>query len=174
MFSAEVHRGGRASGKREGNRVARIDRATRRQVICSFIGLSSADLTPGLYNQQFSAHFLSMLLPMDIAPENIITGFRSAKLVLLCNGDVKLKGDGLAWIDTKSGGSCGLNHGGIARNMERDIAEECGHKLMRHEISITKLNDCRRPCHESKPTRGPPFCDVKGFLADLNGHVNVS
>src|SRR5512141_2428772 len=115
-----------------------------------------------------------MLLPMDIAPEDIIAGCRGAILVFFRQRGVKFKGHRLPWIDANSSSSCCLDQGSIARNAERDIAEQCGHKLMRHEIPVAKLKDRRHPCYESKPTICPPFCDVKGFLADINGHVNFS
>ena len=87
---------------------------------------------------------------------------------------VKFKGHRLPWIDANSGGSCCLDQCGIARNAERDVPEECGHKLMCHEIPVAKSNGRRHPCHESNTSLCRPFCDVKGFLADINGHVNFS
>ena len=51
------------------------------------------------------AAILFMGLPMDVAPEDIIAGFRGTILVLLRHGGVKLKGHHLPWIEANSGGS---------------------------------------------------------------------
>src|SRR5262245_24431078 len=175
MFSSEVdQQDRRGSRTREGNRVARIDQTTRRMRTWTSITLSAADLTPGLYDRQFPAHLLSMLLPMDIAPEEIIDVPHGAKLVRLRPGGVKLKGDRLPWIEANSGSSCRLDERGVSRNAKRDLVEQCGHKLMRHEIPVAQLNDRRHPCHESKALLCPSFSDLKRFLANINDHVNFS
>jgi len=41
-----------------------------------------------------------------------------------------------------------LDKGGVAPKCGTDIAEQCGHKLIAHEIPVAKLNDRRHPCHE--------------------------
>ena len=72
------------------------------KVTSTLIKLSAADLTPGFYDCQFSAHFLSVLLPMNIAPEEIVHGFQGAVLIRFRYWGVKLKSDGLSWIDANS------------------------------------------------------------------------
>ena len=85
-----------------------------RQVTCTFFSLSATNLSPGFNNRQFPAHFLPMLFPMDIAPEDIIKGLHGPILVLLRHGGIKLKGHSLPWINANSGSSFSLDQCGIA------------------------------------------------------------